>query len=77
MVYVVRDQNDLLGVICGTLLSNQLHSKYHGLVEVVMISLTPHDRPLLKNDNGDVYDRMNWSLSGSQYTLMIAWFRKK
>ena len=58
LVYVVREQHFLSGVTRGTLITDQPHSKEHGLAEVGMISLTSHDHSLFRNDNGDVYDRM-------------------
>ena len=58
----------------GNLLSNQPHIKDHGSVEVEMISLTSHDHPLFRNDDGDVYDSMERSLSGSQYDPAIVRF---
>ena len=77
LVYVVREQHDLSRVTCGTILSDQLHSKEHGLAEVDMIRLTSYDHPLFRNDNGDVYDRMEQALSGSQYAPMIVRLCKK
>ena len=75
-VYVVREQHDLLVVTCGTLFSYHLHSEEHSSVAVEMICLTSYDHTLFNNENGDVYDRMDWALSDSQYAPMIVRFCK-
>ena len=77
LVYVMHEQHDFLGTTCGTLLPDQPHSEEHGSAEVDMISITSHDHPLFRNDNGDIYDSMEGALSGSKYASTIVWFRKK
>ena len=77
LVYAVHEQHDSSGVACGTLISDQPHSKEHGLVEVEMISLTSHDHLFFRNYNGEVYGRMERAPSGLQYASAIVRFRKK
>ena len=71
LVYVVCEQHEFPGVTRGNLLPDQPHSEDHEPLELEMIILTSHDHPLFRNYNGDVYDRMEWALSGSQYAPTI------
>ena len=58
-------------------MAGQTHSEENGLLEVELVHLTSHNHPLFCNDNGDVNDRMERSLSGSKYSLTIIQFQKK
>ena len=65
LVYVVQEKSALNNVTQGNLMAGQPHSEENGSLEVELVQLTSHDHPLFRNDNGDVYDRMEQALSGS------------
>ena len=65
LVFVVREQADLTNITRGTLMAGQPHSEENGSLEAELFQLTSHNHPLFRNDNGDVYDRMERALSGS------------
>ena len=76
-MYVVREQADLTNVTRGTLVDGQPNSEENGSLEAELIQLTSHDHPLICNDNGDVYNRTEQALSGSNYSSTIIKLRKK
>ena len=65
LVYVVREQADLTNVTRGNLMAGQRHSEENGSLEAELVQLTSHDHPLFRNNNGDLYNRMERALSGS------------
>ena len=77
LVYVVREQGDLTNVTRGNLMAGQTHSEENGSLEAELVQLTSHDHSLFRNDNGDVYDRMEQALSGPNYSSTIIRSRKK
>ena len=58
-------------------MAGQTHSEENGALEAELVQLTSHDHPLFRNDNGDVYDRMERALSVSNYSSTVVKFRKK
>ena len=77
LVYVVREQSNLTHFTRGNLMAGQPHSEENVSLEAELIQLTSHNHPLFRNENGDVYNRMEQALSGSNYSLTIIQFRKK
>ena len=74
----------LLYVICDLelvppaipLAIDQPHSVEHGAVEDELIARTSHSHPLFRNDNGEVFDLLETSLCGTNYSATIVQFRK-
>ena len=58
-------------------MSGHPYSEENGSLEAELVQLTSHNNPLYCNDNGDVYNRMEQALSGSNYSLTIIQFQKK
>ena len=76
-MYVVREHADLTNVTRGNLMAGQPRSEENSSLEAELVQLTSHDHPLFRNDNGDVYDRMERALSVSNYSSTIVKFWKK
>ena len=58
------------------LATNQPHSEEHGSVESELVKLLSWGQPLFKNDNNNVFDRMDRALIGTPYASTIVRFRK-
>ena len=46
-------------------MAGQPHSEENGSLEAEIVQLTSQKHPLFCNDNGDIYNRMEQALSGS------------
>ena len=56
--------------------ANQPHSEEYGSVESELVKLLSWNHPLFKNDNNNVFDRMERALIGTSYASTIVRFRK-
>ena len=74
LLYVIRD---LEIVPAATPLAiDQPHSVERGTVEDELITRTSHTHPLFRYDNGEVFDLLETSLRGTNYSAAIVQFRK-
>ena len=60
----------------AVLATNQPHSEEYGSVESELVNLLSWDHPLFKNDNNNVFYRMERALIGTPYASTIVSFRK-
>ena len=58
------------------LATNQPHSEEYGSVESELVKLLSWNHPLFKNDNNNVFYRMERELIGTPYASTIVLFRK-
>ena len=58
------------------LATNQPHNEDYGSVESELVKLVSWDHRLFKNDNNNVFDRMERALKGTPYASTIVLFRK-
>ena len=58
------------------LATNQPHSEEYGSVESELVELLYWDHPIFKNDNNNVFDRMERALIGTPYASTIVRFCK-
>ena len=74
IVYVIDERE--ANTSRTALATNQPHSEEYGSVESELLKLLSWYHPLFKNDNNNVFDRMERALIGTPYASTIVLFRK-
>ena len=74
IVYVIDERE--ANTLRPALVTNQSHSEEYGSVESELVKLLYWNHPLFKNDNKNVFDRMERTLIGTPYASTIVRFRK-
>ena len=74
IVYVIDEREE--NTPRPALATNQPHSEEYGSVESKLVKILSWDHPLIKNDNNNVFNRMERELIGAPYASTIVRFRK-
>ena len=74
IVYVINDREE--NTSRPSLETNQPHSEEYGSVESELVKLLSWDHPLFKNNNNNVFNRIERALIGTPYASTIVRFRK-
>jgi hypothetical protein len=77
LVYLLREQVDISGVVPPPLLANCVHSLEHGSLEGEMIAQLSHDHPLYRTDNEMLYNALEVALRASALAASLVRFRRK
>ena len=76
LAYVIRDDTDVPAVV-PTLATNQPYSTEHGSIEFELIARADHGHGLFRDDNAQVYYKLEEATRGTQYAATIKPFQRR
>ena len=76
LAYVIRDVTDVPEVV-PTLATDQPYSTEHGSIEFELIARADHEHGLFRDDNAQVYYKLEEATRGTQYAATIKPFQRK
>ena len=74
LAYVIRTNSDV-PILAPPLAPNQPHSEAHGSVEYELVERASHEHPLFRDDNSEVYFKLEEATRGTTYMASIKPFQ--